>query len=133
MKRNEDKHIENLVDKMMKNQTLETPSFDFTSKVMLQVLESKKNPAFSYKPLISKQTTISIFCLTTLLIVLTILDNNLGSSKWLSLIQLGTTFKDKLFGLFHFSTVTMYGSVLGTIMLLGQMVFLQHYFNSKRH
>lgn len=38
---NEDKLLENLVDTIMKDSKLETPSLDFTTKVMLQVLTTK--------------------------------------------------------------------------------------------
>jgi len=37
-----DKNIENLIDKMMSEDTLESPSIDFTSKIMAQVLVAEK-------------------------------------------------------------------------------------------
>jgi hypothetical protein len=37
-----DKNIENLIDKMMAENTLESPSIDFTSKIMAQVLVAEK-------------------------------------------------------------------------------------------
>jgi hypothetical protein len=37
-----DKNIENLIDKMMSESTLESPSIDFTSKIMSQVLVAEK-------------------------------------------------------------------------------------------
>lgn len=36
------KNIENLIDKMMAENTLESPSIDFTSKIMSQVLAVEK-------------------------------------------------------------------------------------------
>lgn len=131
MKASEDKHLEKLVDKMMKNQTLETPSFDFTSKVMNQVLESKKNKVFTYRPLISKQTAFAIFGITVLIIIYAILNANSSSSKWISMVDLSPIFKNGFSELFNFSTITMYGTVFGTIMLLAQITFLQNHFNNK--
>ena len=46
----EDKYIEKLVDQIMKDQILESPSFDFTSKVMAQVTVAKTNEITVYKP-----------------------------------------------------------------------------------
>lgn len=55
-----DKNIEQLIEKMMAEDKLQSPSFDFTSKIMAEVhvLEEKKLKA--YKPLISKPVWISI-------------------------------------------------------------------------
>jgi len=50
-----DKNIENLIDKMMAENTLESPSIDFTSKIMSQVLVAEKSKIKTYKPLISNQ------------------------------------------------------------------------------
>ena len=56
----EDKNIENLIDKMMAENTLEAPSIDFTSKIMAQVLTVQESKVMSYKPLISKTSWIFI-------------------------------------------------------------------------
>ena len=131
MKTNEDKHIEELVNKLMKSKPMATTSFDFTSKVMHQVVEAKNKSVFTYKPLISKQTAFAAFCITTLLIVYTILNSNSSSSKLISVVDLNSIFKYKLSDLFNFSTITMYGIVLGSIMLLGQITFLQNHFSTR--
>lgn len=131
MKTNEDKHTEELVNKLMKSQPLATTSFDFTLKVMDQVVEAKNKSVFTYKPLISKQTAFAAFCITTLLIVYTILNSNSSSSKLISVVDLNSIFKYKLSDLFNFSTITMYGIVLGSIMLLGQITFLQNHFSTR--
>ncbi len=55
MKKNVDKQIENLVDKVMKQSTLETPSIDFTSHIMVQVEAAKQSTSTTYQPLISKR------------------------------------------------------------------------------
>lgn len=60
MNANTDKHIEKLVDKMMKETSLETPSLDFTDKVMNQVLALSSSKATVYKPLISKKGWVLI-------------------------------------------------------------------------
>ena len=60
MKANTDKQIEKLVDKMMKETTLEKPSFDFTLNVMSQVKALSSSSVMIYKPLISKKGWIFI-------------------------------------------------------------------------
>ena len=61
MNENVDKHIEKLVDKAMKDSVLETPSFDFTSKVMQHVTATSKSKATVYEPLISKKVWFVVF------------------------------------------------------------------------
>src|ERR1700674_1453848 len=61
MKKNEDKNIELFVDKVMKETPLESPSRDFTAKVMVNVLALDKSKATVYKPLISKTGWMLIF------------------------------------------------------------------------
>ena len=55
-----DKNIEQLIEKMMAEEKLQSPSIDFTSKIMAKVelLEEKKIKV--YKPLISKSVWIFI-------------------------------------------------------------------------
>jgi hypothetical protein len=61
----EDNTLENLVDKIMKETTIETPSIDFTSKIMSQVEVIAKSDLTTYKPLISKPVWIGILAIIT--------------------------------------------------------------------
>ena len=61
MKENEDKNIEQYVHTVIKETPLESPSHDFTSKVMANVLAIGKSKATVYKPLISKKGWLLIF------------------------------------------------------------------------
>ncbi|HSN10352.1 MAG TPA: hypothetical protein VLS85_15030, partial [Hanamia sp.] len=61
MKNKEDKNIEKLVENMMRESYLETPSFDFTSRVMSEVLSAQKSKSLIYKPVISKKAWFVIF------------------------------------------------------------------------
>lgn len=131
MKANEDNHIEKLIDNMMKNQKLDTPSFDFTSKVMNKVMESKKSQTFTYKPLISKQTTIIILSAIAIIVSYALLQGTSGPSKWTITLDFSFLYKNNISGMFNFSKITTYGSVLGTIMLFIQITFLRNHFNHK--
>lgn len=131
MKTKEDKHIEKLVDKMMNSQTLETPSFDFTSKVMNQVLESKKNAVFTYKPLLSKQTSFIILSIVIGIVIYAVFSNASISEKWTFPIDFSFIHKTRISEIFNFSTITTYSTVVGTIMLMLQLYYLRNHFASR--
>lgn len=52
MKDNENNELERLADQAMKNLPLETPSFDFTARVMAQAAKIPKKTAPAYVPLL---------------------------------------------------------------------------------
>lgn len=60
MKEHETKALENLVAKAMQKSTLETPSFQFTDKVMTAINAEQKSVSFRYHPLIPKYIWIVI-------------------------------------------------------------------------
>lgn len=131
MNTNENKHIEELVDKVMRNQTLETPSFDFTSKVMNQLAENKKSQAFIYKPLISKQASFVIFSISAIIICLTLLHDSSNPTSRIIPIDLSFLYERNLSKIFSFSKIATYSITLAAIMLFGQITFLRNYFNQK--
>ena len=55
MKSKEDKNIENLVENLMAETSVENPSIEFTAKVMSGIFAVEKNKVFMYKPVISKR------------------------------------------------------------------------------
>lgn len=129
MKEN-DKNVERFIEKVMKETSLETPSFDFTSKIMAQVAvaQSKK---IAYKPLISKTTWITLF--TGIAAVLAY--GFFGGSQENNLdINISAFFSDRISGLvpnLHFSDVTAYSIVIVALMALVQIQVLKHYFNKR--
>jgi len=124
-----DKNIENLIDKMMAENTLESPSIDFTSKIMSQVLVAEKSKIKAYKPLISKSAWIFIgFCL----IALTAYSVYSGSN--ISNFEIVNLFSDKVSTLFsgiHFSKNILYSILIVPFMILIQIGLLKNYFNKK--
>ncbi|WP_324025339.1 hypothetical protein QSV08_19355 [Maribacter sp. BPC-D8] len=65
MKEMENNTLENLADKIMKETKIETPSIDFTSKIMSQVDVIANSDLTTYKPLISKPVWIGILAMIT--------------------------------------------------------------------
>lgn len=128
MKEN-DKEIENLIEKMMSENTLESPSFDFTSKIMSQVLVAEKSKIKAYKPLISKSTWIFIgICLIALTAYSVLVNNDISN------FEIAKTYSDKASALFsgiHFSTNVLYGLLVIPFMVLVQIGVLKNYFDKR--
>jgi len=128
MKEN-DKEIENLIEKMMSENTLESPSFDFTSKIMSQVLIAEKSKIKAYKPLISKTTWIFIGITLAALTAYSFYSNN-GISNF----GIDKTYSDKASALFsgiHFSKNILYALLIVPFMVLIQIGVLKNYFDKK--
>lgn len=131
MKASEDKNIEKLIDHLMKDTTLASPSFDFTSKVMSQVLATKTSHVTTYKPLISKQAFLLIFGGLTVLIAYVLASGDLNSSNRLVQFNYNLLSNYNPVKTLHFSTITTYTIVLMAIMLCIQIPLLKNYYDSK--
>jgi hypothetical protein len=131
MKMEEDKYIEKLVDQIMKDQTLESPSFDFTSKLMAQIIAAKTNEVKVYKPLISKPVWIGIIGSIVLLFTYNMLYGNQPSNGLLAKLNFNSFYVLHLGEMFHFSKVATYSVVLSTLLFFIQIPLLKNYFNSK--
>lgn len=128
MKEN-DKEIENLIEKMMAESTLESPSIDFTSKIMSQVLAIEKSKIKVYKPLISRSAWIFIGMSLIALTSYSIFTNNEISNS--AITQLYTDKASALFSGIHFSKNTMYALLIVFSMILIQIGVLKNYFDNK--
>jgi len=124
-----DKNIENLIDKMMAENTLESPSMDFTSKIMSHVLESEKSKSKVYKPLISKTTWILIGIALAFLFIYNVYfvgtENNL---------DIGKSYTDKISAIvsgIHISKTIIYAILIVPFMILIQVGVLKNYFDKK--
>ena len=132
MKNNDDKEIEKLVDKMMSESVIESPSFDFTSKVMSQVLSVEKKKSFVYKPVISKKMWFII--LGGLLALFAFLFFNMNTTTSKFSFNLSIFSFDKWFSSFsdiHISPMTGNVLLVATLMLLVQIFLLKNHFNKR--
>jgi len=128
MKEN-DKEIENLIEKMMAENTLESPSIDFTSKIMSQVLVAEKSKIKAYKPLISKSTWIFIGISLVALTAYALYSNNDVAN-----FEIAKTYSDKasvLFSGIHISKNVLYALLVVPFMILIQIGVLKNYFDKK--
>ena len=134
MKENEDKNMEQYVQKVIKETLLESPSHDFTAKVMANVLAMDKSKATVYKPLISKTGWIIIFGGIIATMVYFIINGGAqtGGHSW-SFDLSGKDFI-KMFSslhLFQFSRVTVNVIVVSTILMFIQITLLKNYLDKR--
>jgi hypothetical protein len=133
MKANEDKHLDEFAGKLMNETSLEKPSAEFTSKVMIGVLAAGTGTATVYKPLISKPFWFIIFGTVILLMVYLILYADTQAGSWFDSFDLSVANNKFLKGLsgVKFSEITLFTVALATIMLFVQITFLKNYFNKR--
>lgn len=127
-----DKNLEKLIEKMMSEDKLQTPSFDFTSKIMSEVLVLEEKKLKAYKPLISKPVWISIGVAIALLVIyvslFSVSQNNLKMEK------IGDLYSHKIEGIFsgiHFSKTMLYTLLIVPFMVLVQIGVLKNYFDKR--
>ncbi|HXS55273.1 MAG TPA: hypothetical protein VN726_04050 [Hanamia sp.] len=134
MKMKEDKNIENLVEKMMSDSSLETPSFDFTSKVMSEVLATEKKHVY-YNPLISKRGWFVIF--TTIAGLLGwLIFNSHSQTQTNSNFDFSFINADKVLKVFsglEFSGITANIILFSMMMMFVQIILLKGYLNKRFH
>jgi len=123
-----DKNIEKFIEKIMAESTLDTPSTDFTSKVMSQILVAEKIKIQQYTPLISKTIwTVIIGSLISLILYASAgneqYDSEIGESYVLNIAN--------IFSEFHFSTNTIYAILIVPLMILVQIPILKNYYDKK--
>ncbi|MDR7208502.1 hypothetical protein [Flavobacterium piscis] len=124
-----DKNIENLINKMMVENALQSPSIDFTSKIMSHVLETEKSKNKIYKPLISKSTWIFIgICLIALTAYSFYSNNEISNFE---IIKLYSEKASTLFSGIHFSKNILYSILIVPFMILIQVGLLKNYFDKK--
>lgn len=128
MKEN-DKEIENLIERMMSENTLESPSIAFTSKIMAQVLVAEKSKIKAYKPLISKTTWIFIGISLIALTAYAVYSNNDISNSETAQVYLDKA--SALFSEIHFSKNVLYALLVVPFMILIQIGVLKNYFDKK--
>ncbi len=126
-----DKYYENLVDKVMAEGTMQKPSADFTSRVMLQVLALEKTKSIVYKPLISKLVWAVIFGSLVVFIGYVVFATNKAVGSDLSISTLYYSKIDNLIPVFQFSKNTSYAVLIVILMVLVQISLLKNYYDKK--
>ncbi|WP_405384990.1 hypothetical protein [Maribacter sp. LLG6340-A2] len=130
MKENNDKLLEKLVDKMMKDSPVESPSFDFTANVMSKVF--KTNEAYLYKPLIPKSVFFIIFVSVILLFMYAFINGEASTDSWVNHLNFTKAYSKLSISFLSVSKETTYIIFAATLMFLVQITFLKKYFDNKK-
>jgi hypothetical protein len=123
-----DKNIEKFIGEIMAESTLESPSIDFTSKVMSQILVAEKSKIQDYKPLISTPIWIVILGSLISLILYTAFGNESYNSGMGHLYVVNIL---NIFSEFHFPKNTIYAILIVPLMILVQIPLLKNYYDKK--
>ena len=122
-----DKKVEKFIKKVMEEAALETPSFDFTSKIMAQVAVSEQRKVKGYKPLISKSVWLVIAVILIAMIIYAMFPD---SEKTQFDIDLSAKISN-LIPAIHLSDATAYAILSVTLMVLIQILLLKNYFDKR--
>lgn len=134
MKAHEDKAIENLVNKVMQETELESPSLHFTSQVMSQVEALQSSVITAYKPLISKSIWGIIGFAVLATCIYLFLNTPSNESSWLSSINFDVITNNSItqtISSFKMSKTLMYTIVLMSLMICVQVPLLKNHFDKR--
>jgi hypothetical protein len=134
MKENNDKKMEQFIARALKETPLESPSNNFTSKVMTGVLAMEKSTATVYKPLISKTGWLIIFggIIATMFYLIVNGGAQSEGKAWSfgpGVKNLMNSFSD--LHLFEFSRITIIVVVLSAILMLAQITLLKNHLEKR--
>ena len=119
--------LEEFTRSIVKDLGVESPSFDFTEKVMSSIQIEKEK--ITYKPLISKKVWIALLIIAVLFVIGIVSSDITITEGWM-----GTTFgqySENIFTKFRFSTVMTYGIVAMALMLGIQTMLLKGYLQNR--
>jgi hypothetical protein len=133
MNKAHDKKLEQLIDKMMKETVVESPSIDFTSSIMSKVEVVVNSNATAYKPLISIPVWIGLFVLIigTLVCPLFYTTTETGLLSSININVFTYNLIVEKLSTIIFSKRMIYTAVIFAIMFAVQVSFLKIYFNKR--
>jgi len=132
MENKEDQNIEKLVERMLMNSGIESPSPDFTHNVMSGIYAAQKSRKVIYKPIFSKRTWFIIFTGIIGVFIYSFFNSNPQTPlfeinfSWFRLNQL-----EKFLPNFRISFLTAYVILLAAIAVMVQIFFLKKYFDKQ--
>ena len=128
------KHIDDFVEKVIKDNTLESPSLDFTSNIMSQIEAGVQSEITVYKPLISKRTWVIMAAFIVAGLTYLVIGNNIQTTGWLDNIDYSIITNNKIteaIGNVTFSKTVMYSITFFALLFFIQIPLLKHYFDKR--
>lgn len=132
MENSEDQNIEKLIERILMNSEIESPSADFTRHVMSSVYASQKSRKIIYQPIFSKRTWFIIFTGIIAIFIYSFLNLNQQTPSFeinFSLFKLDRL--EKFLSNFRISFLTGYVILLAAIAVMVQVFFLKKYFDKQ--
>ncbi|MBJ7879418.1 hypothetical protein [Gelidibacter salicanalis] len=133
MKDNADRLLESVVEKVMKSSHIESPSSDFTKRVMAHV--NTKSTATVYQPLISKTGWLIVFSGVIAFVIYIYMITGTDTSKWFETIDfnvIATTDITNLFSKLKLEQVTSYAMLVFGLMLCAQIPILKYFIDKRQ-
>jgi hypothetical protein len=94
MDKQEDKKLEDFVDRIIRETSLESPSADFTKNLMQKIESERAREVFTYKPILPKPVLVGFFAAFVALMAYVILQyGSLDGTGWLDKVQWEPNFK----------------------------------------
>jgi len=129
MSTEENKNIERLTNKIMRDDELNSTSMHFTNSIMAQVEVLEKQKVAQYKPLISKRIWFLICTVITAISAYLMRYGNWTKSKWMDYFDFN--FSLNLLPELNFSNTTIYATTIVSVLFLVQIIILKNYFNKR--
>lgn len=123
------KELERLMDRVMDDATLESPSKDFTKNLMSKIEAQSGHEAVQYRPILSKKVLVGIVGLFVAAFIIGLANGADSGSGWFQTVHIGPYF-DKLWGWMEFFTsskATMYAVLLFGFLFFVQVPWLKRY------
>lgn len=133
MDKETDKQLEEFTEKLLGHMARETPSFDFTTRVMSQVKVLSESYEPRHKPLISKKLWLFMAVFVAGVFSYSIFGNVQTENSWLSYIKLDIwpNFNTFFFSEYKISNVFLYGLVGFTLFMGIQILLLKNHFDKR--
>ncbi|MEP1489301.1 MAG: hypothetical protein ABJK28_12810 [Algibacter sp.] len=135
MKESENKYVDNLSKKIIKEAAVESPSFNFTDTVMSQIETlSVRSSVTAYKPLISIKGWLVIAIVFIALLIIMIMTSEGCSLDLLNKINFSIISNNKMgeaLSNIKISKTLTYTIALFGLMLSIQIPWLKHYFDKR--
>lgn len=135
MKESENKYVDNLSKKIIKEAAVESPSFNFTDTVMSQIETlSVRSSVTAYKPLISIKGWLVIAIVFIALLIIMIMTSEGYSLGLLNKINFSIISNNKMteaLSNIKISKTLTYTIALFGLMLSIQIPWLKHYFDKR--
>lgn len=128
----DDKKIETMLERIMRDDILEKPSYGFTSKVMHEIYALESEATILYTPLISKKVWLVIAAIFVSLMVYVIFNGTVSDNQWFSEFDL-SKYQLNLFENANVELIRMmsYCIIFIALMIGVQIILLKSYFNKR--